>query len=376
MGVEREGPTSTSQATSSYFFFWAPRGLSSITVGIREADVTDAIALAYEAGADPERWPIFLQKVATTIADGSSGLQIQDLARAEGSFAFAVLADPAFIDSYAAHFAALNPWTKLAAAEMRPGRVLVGEVALSTRELKKTEFYSDFLRPQNIAHSLAGVIERDGDTTAFVSFCSSPRRGSWAASEVRFLRALMPHLQRAVQVHRRLGAQRLQHEALVETADRLPWGVMFLDRSGRVVFENALARTFEAGLRAKVIEIAGNGGGCVKRKHRSPLVVTVAPLRAHDPLSRERPVLTVFVVDPDVRRVTAERVLREAYELTEAEARLALALGEGASLMNIAARTGQATATLRTHLKKIFDKTGTCRQSELVRLVLLLSSIE
>jgi DNA-binding CsgD family transcriptional regulator len=350
--------------------------IGSIGVSLQERDLTEAIALAYEAGADPERWPLFLEKVATTIADGSSGLQIQDLGRDEGSFAFAVLADPAYIDAYEKHFAALNPWTRLGAPKMQPGLVIYDEMVLSTRQLKKTEFYGDFLRPQGIAHSLAGVIDREGDITAFVSFCRSARRGPWTADEIGLLANLMPHLQRAVQIHRRLGSERLQHEALVETADRLPWGVLFLDTSRRVVFENEWARNLDKHVRAEISVVANAGGGLVRRKSRAPLRVTVATLAARDPIMRERPALVVFIVDPDARPPTPEKVLRDAHRLTRAEARLALALGEGSTLVEIADQTGVSASTLRTHLKRVFEKTGTCRQSELVRLVLLLSGVD
>jgi DNA-binding CsgD family transcriptional regulator len=46
-------------------------------------------------------------------------------------------------------------------------------------------------------------------------------------------------------------------------------------------------------------------------------------------------------------------------------------LAEGATLDSAAARLGLRIGTVRTRLKTIFDKTGTHRQADLVRLVLL-----
>ena len=58
------------------------------------------------------------------------------------------------------------------------------------------------------------------------------------------------------------------------------------------------------------------------------------------------------------------------YGLTRAEARVARRLVSGASLKEIAAQIDVSHHTVRAHLKSILRKTGTHRQSELVRRIL------
>jgi DNA-binding CsgD family transcriptional regulator len=58
------------------------------------------------------------------------------------------------------------------------------------------------------------------------------------------------------------------------------------------------------------------------------------------------------------------------FALTPAEARTALALFEGDRLQDVADRLGLSLATVRTHVQRAFDKTGTHRQADLVRLLL------
>lgn len=58
------------------------------------------------------------------------------------------------------------------------------------------------------------------------------------------------------------------------------------------------------------------------------------------------------------------------YRLTQAEARVALALTDGMPLDEIAATYGCARSTVVSHLRHIFDKTDTNRQAELVALLL------
>jgi DNA-binding CsgD family transcriptional regulator len=57
------------------------------------------------------------------------------------------------------------------------------------------------------------------------------------------------------------------------------------------------------------------------------------------------------------------------FSLTLAEARLALHLVAGETLRSAEAKLSISYETARTHLKNIFDKTGTCRQAELVIVI-------
>src|SRR5262245_17474093 len=62
-------------------------------------------------------------------------------------------------------------------------------------------------------------------------------------------------------------------------------------------------------------------------------------------------------------------LLRCHFGLTPAEARLALQLVAGETLRAAAVKLGISYETARSHLKHIFNKTGTCRQAELVVVI-------
>ena len=62
--------------------------------------------------------------------------------------------------------------------------------------------------------------------------------------------------------------------------------------------------------------------------------------------------------------------LRSHFGLTPAEARLALHLVTGGTLRSAAVKLGISYETTRSSLKKIFAKTQTCRQAELVIVIL------
>ena len=63
-------------------------------------------------------------------------------------------------------------------------------------------------------------------------------------------------------------------------------------------------------------------------------------------------------------------LLQRHFSLTLAEARLALHLVTGETLRSAAAKLSITYETARTSLKNIFRKTGTCRQAELVVVIL------
>ena len=65
----------------------------------------------------------------------------------------------------------------------------------------------------------------------------------------------------------------------------------------------------------------------------------------------------------------ATRLLRVALDLTPMEAAVALSLRDNHDPMQVALELGLAISTVRSHLKHLFHKTQTTKQSELLRLV-------
>lgn len=80
---------------------------------------------------------------------------------------------------------------------------------------------------------------------------------------------------------------------------------------------------------------------------------------------------TILIVSPigSDRRVPSSELVSKLFGLTPTEARLAVALASGLSLRDCAARQGITIGTARAYLIRIFYKTGTSQQSELVSLL-------
>jgi DNA-binding CsgD family transcriptional regulator len=103
-----------------------------------------------------------------------------------------------------------------------------------------------------------------------------------------------------------------------------------------------------------------------------PLVLNVAPFRESAGQGISKRYALVLINDPAREHTDLEDGLRQAFHLTRAEARIAVMLSKGHSIKETADILAISNNTVRTHLKRVFGKTSTHRQSALVRRILSL----
>jgi DNA-binding CsgD family transcriptional regulator len=191
-------------------------------------------------------------------------------------------------------------------------------------------------------------------------------------------------------------------ETLYDFLDRSPLAIVLVDGQKRVVFVNEHATELHA--RGDGIVICSNGIGLLRsfdnarlqgliargvdgsqpparsmRALRSsgkrPYGFLIAPL---SPTDRDRasaraacrPAVCIVIADPDGARTLPVERLQDAFDLTEAEGRLAARLAAGEGLRSAAQSLGITYGTARARLAEIFQKTETRRQGELINLLL------
>jgi len=143
---------------------------------------------------------------------------------------------------------------------------------------------------------------------------------------------------------------------------------------------HAATATQTSALQWLVAQAAGSGGptpvgGAIVLEHPSlkrPLQVLISPLRTDlgwAGLVWQSPAVLVLVIDPERTPETPEQQLRTLYHLTHTEAWVAREVVKGEGVVTVAASLGMLPSTARTHLHHVFEKTGTQRQAELVRLL-------
>jgi DNA-binding CsgD family transcriptional regulator len=104
-----------------------------------------------------------------------------------------------------------------------------------------------------------------------------------------------------------------------------------------------------------------------------PLSIVVKPMwctDGGDPRKRIGPLANLIVADLDRRMEAPANLLRPFFDLTPAESVVLERLVYGLTLQEIADASGTSRNTVRNQLHIVFEKTGTNRQSELIKLVL------
>jgi len=76
----------------------------------------------------------------------------------------------------------------------------------------------------------------------------------------------------------------------------------------------------------------------------------------------------VFVRKAALDVTSPAEVIAKTYKLTPTELRVLMAIVEIGGVPEVAAALGVAETTVKTHLRRLFEKTGTSRQVELVKL--------
>lgn len=367
-----------------------------------ERIVSNLIGLIYEAAGDPPRWQTFLETFGRALKSSGTNLFAQDLRTQKVDIAASIGIDPAFQQSYEQHYRTRNVYLQHGSNLLRTGSVCVNSQMCPDRIALRSEFFNDWIAPQKQRHGLLGVVWRQRSVTSMVGAIRSPSTPPFSDREVSLVQSLIPHLQRAVSLHRRIADLENQKIAATNALNHWSLGVLLLDAQGRVLLMNRRAeeivcqkdgllrtadglcapRTSESlALRALVKDAVstrlghgGHSGGAISLTRPSlkrALNVLVAPLFPQNGLpAQQGAVVALFVSDPETHEETKEDLLRYFYGLTPAEATLAAKLVTGDDLKDAAETLSVSMNTARTHLKRVFQKTGTRRQAELVRLLL------
>jgi DNA-binding CsgD family transcriptional regulator len=108
------------------------------------------------------------------------------------------------------------------------------------------------------------------------------------------------------------------------------------------------------------------------RGRGSPIITWAVPFRTAIPptLAKGVELVALFFHDPEYKIPLSETWLREHYGMTRAEVKVAMLIATGHAVDEIAETTGTTVNAVRFHLKAIYAKTGTHRQSELVARIL------
>src|SRR5262249_1027483 len=160
----------------------------------------ELIGLAYEAAADPARWSECLSALSEVLRCPAIGAFSLAPGRANSRASMWSGHDPALLPRFDASYGRpdVNPYPQRADPSMlTPGTVVRAEAVCPDRELRRTEYFEDWLRPQGLGAGGFGIIGTARQPVV-LSFARAPSRGHLDAQEIGIARTLVPHLSRTV----------------------------------------------------------------------------------------------------------------------------------------------------------------------------------
>jgi DNA-binding CsgD family transcriptional regulator/GAF domain-containing protein len=356
--------------------------------GSSEDTASAIVDRIYEAAFVPDGWPKVLEAISG-ISDAASSqfMVFSENAPPRG-------ASQANLKGVFDTFIAGDTWKASDSVQKiyvaRPANFVVVDDAMTPEEIEHDPARI-MLRAKGIGQCLCTAVPLPGGELATFTVQRWLAGGSFERRTIDLLDGIRPHLARAGLMAARLRLEQAQATVSALQAIGLPAAV--IAASGRVLATNDLLTTMadiflpaahdrmiigdlEADLlfQQAVAENRRHGvvrSIAVKRDEERPAVVLhVVPLRRQAlDIFAGADLLVAATVPAPTAMVPWAGLLTSLFDLTPAEARLAGQLAAGMSLAAAAERAGIGFGTARNYLQRIFRKTGTHQQGQLVALL-------
>jgi DNA-binding CsgD family transcriptional regulator len=358
-------------------------------------------ALIDEASFGLASWQAVTDEIARMFPGSMASLHRQDFVARDLNFIVASNLDDSYFRTFKEHYAFVNPWIDLW-KRVPNGAIRISEQHSPVRLIAKSEFYNDWLRPQKTLDAAVGMkIDcANGVLIHLPVHYSMHLAERYDAAVAKVLQLVRGNLMRASLISGRLAESEQRAAAQSALLERAGCVAVVVDRHLRLHDANQSAvdrfaaggairgtggflsiadRNTHARLRQAVGMLLNGAPEAKSRLHFSAAgslwTITLARLPAVGPIAAlntlPKLALLLFeqamafnVIDAHLPR------LAEAFLLSPAESRLCAHLVRGLTLADCAAQLGISVETARSHLKRVFDKTGARRQAELMLLLL------
>jgi DNA-binding CsgD family transcriptional regulator/PAS domain-containing protein len=363
-------------------------------------ELSDLIGSVYDAALDGTLWRPALARAAAFIGGPSAALFSKGAAGA-GEVYHIHGDDPHYTALYFQRFVRLDPATTGHFFAEVEEPVSTGDL-MPYDEFLQTDFYKEWVRPQGYVDFIAAALDKSPETTAMFGVFRHERDGLADAGARRRMRLVVPHIRRAVLVSRAIDLKAAEAATFADTLDRISAGVCFVAADGRIIHANepgaallgageglatvggrlvardaAVDRALRAAFAAAEQGDLALGGQGVALAQVSPdgsrrLLLHVLPLTRGTRRVAGVPyaaVAAVFIRRVGLELPAPQEVIARTFGLTPTELRVLLAVVEVGGVPDVAVTLGIAETTVKTHLARLFSKTGTGRQAELVKLV-------
>lgn len=353
----------------------------------------------YDCTLNPSGWTAVLTRIATAVDAAYTTISLASTSDLQG------------------RMAAHSPWDKEQLRILNdeygvhgiPGlsTVLFGDVdtpwatlsSMTEDDFQQSPFYKNWVKPQGLRDGCITKFAHTADRIGLIGAVTRANRDIVTADERHFLSLLSPHLRRAALIGDLLDQSRVMTSLYKTALDRLETAVVLSDASATVLYANGQAQSmFSAGrpiisasgkLKAAndrataalvdaLARTTGDEGSLGRRgigipvsaQGEAPAVAYVLPLTLGSERAVYRPATAaVFISTAAKSAPPPETTLITLFDLTPAEARVMTQIGSGSSSVETAKTLNISENTLKTHLGRVFSKTGSERQADLLKIL-------
>jgi len=361
----------------------------------------------YDAALDTALWCSALGKTREFVGGYAAALYAKntlsktcDVAYEDGRIG------PYYTRLYLEKYARLDPSTTgQFLAEI--GELINTENLIAYDEFLETRFYKEWMQPQGLVDLASTVLDKSPTAAAMFVVVRHERDGLVDDEMRRRLRLVVPHLRRGVLVGRVIDLKTAAASRFADTLDGISAGMFLVAANGAIVHANASGNALLASgdvLRAvngrliasdseadqalqEVFAAAANGDpavgvrGIAQSLAAHPdgerYVAHVMPLTSGARRQAGKHYAAVAVViahKVGFQMPSALEAIAKFYKLTPSELRILFAIVQVGGVPETAEALGVAESTVKTHLRRLFDKTGSNRQADLVKLIAGFSS--
>ena len=359
------------------------------------------IGSLYDAALDPARWREALAGARDFIGGATAGIVIKDTAANRG----AVCYDDGGVDAeytglYFSKYVTLDPLTT--------GHFFsTVETPVSTTDIlpydafAETRFYKEWVEPQDFVDCIGAAIDKTAATAVIFNVMRRKPDGMFDEEARRRTRLVAPHVRRAALIGKAADQKTAESDSFADALDGLSAAMFMTDEGGRIVHANAAGRTilaqgdflYAAGGRLvarnsqtnhslrEVLSATQGGDAAVGVKgiglpfvgrDGGSHVAHVLPLTSGARRGAGRThaaTAAIFVHKAALDTTSPPETIARHYRLTPSELRVLLGIVEVGGVPEVAEALGVADTTVKTHLGRLYEKTGTGRQADLVKLV-------
>jgi DNA-binding CsgD family transcriptional regulator len=377
----------------------SPFSANRVIRAINDEEFSNLVGDIYDAALDPSLWVPVLEKCVSFVGGCGAALFFKNAAAHGGDTYFDTGITPYFRKLYFDQYVMLDPSTTgHLSAEIEQPVAITDFIPYD--EFLETRFYREWAQPQGLVDFVSTVLDKSEANVAMFGVFRHERDGL-ANDETRWRMGLIaPHIRRAVVIGRLIDLKHTEATSF-DILDGLSAGIFLVRSDGFIVHANAagtamltegnLLRSIGGRLTiedARVAQAMREGLAAADEDDIALGVkATTLPLISDNgdryvghllPLNSGKrrsaglghgAAAALFVRKAALETPLAPEVIAKTFNLTPTELRVLLAIVEVGGVPEVAAALGIAVTTVKSHLGRLFDKTGVTRQAELVKLV-------